>query len=361
MHPVETQGFGPEPTFDGLRHQPMTYALVLVAEACRFRSSPTLEGRRRIGAAFAWLVDNADLDGDGAPGWGLPDAWDAFGDGSLNPTNHPYTITTALAAEALLDALELEVDAGGEALLSGAQREQAADLLTATWLRWSRHWTDDGRVAYFWYSPSPHDAHYVPNVSSMWVGVGARLLAQPWVVRNARLARAVRAKVARGSASLVEEAELVDGAPFWRYLVGQGRPNDALHQAYTLWGLERVRHSAVGLVIPWSRRQSLASVQAYVGTDGIHEYPHADPGRDRDDHASAPARLWGAGALLAVVARYGGDQLARRLLLMIDGRYGPFPDLRLYPDGTDATYYPRHGAHVLWGIAEHAYRPRVGS
>src|SRR5690606_12000299 len=85
---------------------PMAYAFFASAEAHRYSRTQDRASLARAGAAAEWLVQNADLDGDGATAWGLPFAWDAFGDGSENPEHNAYTITTAVAVQALLDVYE---------------------------------------------------------------------------------------------------------------------------------------------------------------------------------------------------------------------------------------------------------------
>lgn len=70
--PEDSQGEGFEPFyFTGeLKDQPMTVGLVLASESLRFKFSPNEESRRRIRKAVFHLLENRDLDNDGAPGWG---------------------------------------------------------------------------------------------------------------------------------------------------------------------------------------------------------------------------------------------------------------------------------------------------
>ena len=112
LFPEDRQGFGLDPlqNLDGqpliTDHQPMTYGFVLSAEARHFRFDRNAESGRRVRKAVRWLIDNRDLDGDGKPGWGLPQAWPAWGH-APNPHNQPYTITTAIVLNGMLDALSI--------------------------------------------------------------------------------------------------------------------------------------------------------------------------------------------------------------------------------------------------------------
>ncbi len=101
LYPEDHQGLGIENWTSGTEEQPMTYGLILSAEAARYRRTGEAEAERRVSKAMAWLLDNHDLDLDGKPGWGLPQPWDAFQDGSTNPVNQPYTITTAIVRNSI--------------------------------------------------------------------------------------------------------------------------------------------------------------------------------------------------------------------------------------------------------------------
>lgn len=96
-------------------------------------------------------------------GWGLPFAWDAFGDGSTNPANTVYAISTALSIKALLDWSEVS----GEPLRSRI-------LLAVD--RALEEWTEpdamtDSQPKQFVYSLSGFDnEHDVYNSSAMLAG-----------------------------------------------------------------------------------------------------------------------------------------------------------------------------------------------
>ena len=89
---------------------PKGYAMVLLAELTyrrRHRDHPLTLAR----TAGSWLLHHRDENRDGVIGWGVPAAWDAYGDGSTNPANTEYTISTAIVVDALLDWLERTVAA----------------------------------------------------------------------------------------------------------------------------------------------------------------------------------------------------------------------------------------------------------
>lgn len=349
--PEERQGVGLEPFWDGAPlEQPMTYAIVLSSETLRYRSSPNAESERRIRKALSWLVDNADLDRDGTPGWGLPDPWDAFSDGSVNPANQVYTITTSIVMNSLLDALHIR------SLWAPSEREPARQAIRAALLKWCRDvWSDTPEGGFFWYSPRLVDAQFVPNVSAMFMGTAVRVLREDPDLLAPEESELVREKIRRAVNALVAAVSIRGGLPFWDYIVGSGDPNDLLHHVYTLWGLELYRIGGDGKVrLPWQTADAVRSLDTFWVGREIREYPqdvNYSGGQAR--YGEMPAELWGAGAMLALYARWGERESASRVLTTVVQSYGNFPLMARWPLAyfNDPRFFARFGAHVLWGIA----------
>ena len=110
--PRERPGFG---TTDYPGHAdgdvPKAYAMVLLAELERQGSGWRSSESNLARTAGQWLLDNADANGNGIVGWGLPVAWDAYDDGSVNPAHTEYTITTAIVIDALMSWAEQDAQA----------------------------------------------------------------------------------------------------------------------------------------------------------------------------------------------------------------------------------------------------------
>ena len=346
MFSVDRPGLGPEAGFGDVSDQPMAVALVLQSEALRYRSKPNDDSARRIRAALAWLVAHSDDDQDGRPGWGLPEAWDAFSDGTVNPPNQPYTITTALVLEGLLDSAAIPQ------LWTRDERSQLFTLMRTVFLRWCQEaWTSTKGGGYFWYSTSALDAKFIPNVSSVMSGVGARLLTEhPGLFSAAELAL-LRETTDRNVRALVASATLRDGAPFWTYQVPVDHPdpNDLVHHVYILWGLEIYREAGGAEPITWSRTDSLNSVRRFWSAGVLHQLPSDEVYNNVYDTLGAEA--WGAGMALAFVSRWGTPEDALAIRQHITTGYGDFPLIRRFPGTTDPTFYRRWTSHVLWGLA----------
>ena len=85
---------------------PKSHAMVLMAEIERVDNGLYPELPSFAEASGRWLLDNADLNGNRVIGWGVPVAWDAYGDGSENPKDTEYTISTAIVVDGLLTWME---------------------------------------------------------------------------------------------------------------------------------------------------------------------------------------------------------------------------------------------------------------
>jgi hypothetical protein len=352
LFPEDNQGLGVERIFSAVKYQPMTYGLVLSSEAAHFRNNPNDESRRRIRKAVRWLVDNNDLDKDGLPGWGVPDVWDAFSDGSINPANHPYTITTAIVLNGFLDGLSISM------IWSEGERDQIRKLIAAVVLRWSRSlWSQGYEGGYFWYSPNPADDIFGINAPAMFLGSMARCLHEQADIFTPEERRFVQERTDDLAKAIVSTVELRKGAPYWQYVplpnkLNRQGGNDLVHQIYILWGVEVYRDCGGSVKLPFSRIAAIESVERFWKQGKVYDYPQ-DIACDKNQQA----QLWGMGMMLGFYAKWGDQQQTERTYRVIKEAYGPWPKLRYLPKEIydKDTFYHRHGAHVLMGLALYAF------
>ncbi len=360
--PEDHQGEGPEPFGQvGNVHQPKTYALIISAETLRLLASPNDESRRRIRKAARWLLDNADSDEDGIPGWGFPYDWDAFGDGTLTPAYTPYTIDTAFVLLGLLDALEIQP------LWADVERMEILNVIKQVCVQWSKDtWSDTPRGGFFWYSRSAFDAHFVTNVSAMFAAALWRAITEHRYVFSNSEYHLIQTRVDQAMREVVSHVAWRNDAPFWNYIplpnsFNQDKPNDLLHHVYILWAAEIYRASEQDVRLPWSLSQALNSLHRFWREGKVYDFPQdvAYAGEQKSFN-DRPASLRGLGMLLAFYSRWRNLQKARETFKVIDKDYGPLPTLRLRPDipSTQNTFYPRFAAHTLWGLALLAFRER---
>ena len=187
-------------------------------------------------------------------GWGVQVAWDAFGNGTINPADTSYTVTTAEhVGPALLEAWDHD-------LVSDEDLRAAVDSVMAapTWK------VTGGRC--IGYSSSRNDAGLcVPNVS---MGAAA------WLkdVRN------TTGWVVPGLNELVADVTTASRyqwnptTGYWSYsdmAIHRGRPQDARHQGYTIQSAltldPKLGHTASALVLanPWWRQPTRGPVSDF--------------------------------------------------------------------------------------------------
>lgn len=351
--PKESPGLGPDEFFSGLEHQPMTYGLIVSAEAARFGRTRTEGSRDYVRTGVRWLLDHRDLDGDHFPGWGLPASWDAFNDGTVNPPNTPYAITTAICLLGLLDALR-------QPLWTDEERGEIQGIVRDVGLAWCREaWSDIPGGGFFWFSPRSSDAVFSPNVGAMFLGALARSLKELGGAFSEGESRLIGDRIDRAAASIASRTIWRAGVPYWNYVVkldmpSWDDPNDLVHHAYILWGMELYRSLRGNASLPWSRTQALQSVDRFWKNDKLYDYPQdlVYPG-PRAYFNRIQARLWGIGTALAFYAMSGRRETAQQIVGLLSRDYGPFPRLRLLPEAfsKDVNFYSRQAAHVLWGLS----------
>ncbi|WP_156390423.1 hypothetical protein [Rhizobium sp. Root1203] len=206
---------------------PKAYARILIAEVDRKRNGyrPDLPDLSRV--AGRWLLDHADEDADGVKGWGVPVAWDAYGDGSVNPANSVYTISTAIAVDALLNWMELDPEAPGEEILATV----TASLLpfTAPEMR-----SPSGMIPY---SVVESDRKYDTfNPAAYMAGQMQRFSR---ITPNVEFAK-VLASTADETVEVLLKQKLVNpktGSWYWHYSIQESIANDLPHASYIIDGL----------------------------------------------------------------------------------------------------------------------------
>lgn len=353
--PIEKQGYSLERGMKEKTEQPMTYALVLSSESLRYKAVKNEESEKRIRNAAKWIIENSDLNKDGNPGWGLPQPFDAFADGTTNPENHPYTITTAIVIESLLDALSIKD------FWTEAEKKQIKDLISDVTLYWLKNiYVGGENMGCLGYSQEITDMYYyTPNVSGMFLSGLVRILTEHNEIFDETQKTFVTQRTHSIAKKLTSTVILNDGIPYWHYVVNPDkanspRPNDPVHHIYILWGIEEYRDHFNEIAIPFSRNDSIASVDSFLRGCKIYHFPQNQIYTGADEQFNErPANLWGVGMVLAFYAKYDGYKKTNNISKIIDNNYGPIPDLTMWSMdfSKDDEFYERYAAHVLFGLA----------
>lgn len=343
--------------------QAETYGLILSAESIQYSYNPNDQSKKRIIDAVSWLINNSDADKDGIPGWGLPGAWDAFGDGTINPENSQYTISNALVIQGLLDALKVP------GLLDAHQINEIQYLLKNISLYYCKNvWTDTKDGGFFWYSPNKNDAHFAPNVSSMFMGMLCRIILEQNNLFTESEKKYISQKIDQAANAIISRVIWREGLPYWNYIArpnmfNQDEPNDLVHHGYILWGMEIYREFEDSSVskIPWTVEQANNSLNSFWRDDKLYDCPQNTTYTGVQlKYNDRPVILWGAAMMVAFTAKYGSIKDSDRCYDYIFKNYGSWPDIRMWPlfFGADDSFYPRYTSHVLWGLALNNTRER---
>ena len=302
-------GRGIDPDTGEVRDEAMTYAAVAYAAA-------KAGDHDRARTAADWLVENAHA-GPSGYGWGLSFAWDAFGDGSVNPADAIYGITVAFAAQGLLEAHS----ATGEA----AYAEAAVRALESYRDNASRL-EPGGRV--FLYSDQQADGAY--NVYN----IGAYLAGQYRRAGSLPHASGLTATAAEALASTLGHARrAADGTLSWPYSdFDPMKPNDATHAAFFLYGL-----AAAGAA-PEDVAAAARHLDVFLEDGRIMKFP---PGFETGPASERTAGdAWDLGAMMFALCHAGEAERA----LALWNRHQPLV--------WDAPLDERPRGQVLMALAE---------
>ena len=232
-------------------------------------------------AALAALEGAATRLPSGHPGWGLSYAWDAFGDGTVNPPTTVYAYTTASAALAFID---------GYTALREERWLDLAAAACATLMEEISCWRSN-RYCSVWYSDQPADqqnGYQVHNVNALALAALTRLDRvrgeRRYAGERSGMLAYLLAKQGRG----LEPSESVLSSN-WRYMPGGRQANDLIHEAFIVMGLLE----AGGL------RALRAASASLRGILHVHFTPDGSP---REGLFTRGSNEWGPPAALFALA-----------------------------------------------------------
>lgn len=329
------------------RHYPMAYALIASAESNRYIYTRSNEALKSTIQNANWLVENRDINENGIIGWGLPNAWDAFSDGSENPAHTEYTITTALVVKGLLDAAEVIEDTGfinkikyeGNKSLYLITIEEAIDAFIQNGF-YNEY--ENGMIG-FWYSSLVRDDYNVTNVHAMFVG---QIQRASNYLRDPVKKEFYREIADKGMKYLFNAIVRNNDAWYWNYNNDSEnlRENDLVHAAYVADGLLTYKKYNGNLSADIDERKILNGLELFIENNEILEM------FSRPD---LPVRAWALGYFLYVVSDYYHQEKGIKDLifsLVLDREEGN--GFRFRNNEDSPTNFVRHNTHILLGLSK---------
>ncbi len=317
------------------------YAMVLKAEVLAAETGVNAELSEMGRNAAVFLLASSDDREDGFPGWGVPVAWDPYGDGSINPRDTKYTISTAIVADALLDWIQYD---------DTAPREEVVALLEMAFLPYTKleNLSPSGLLPY---SLEPVDRRYSTfNPAGYLAGVMQRFSHLVSDLSYSEQLRDVADKTVRAHLSHVKETDA--GGWYWSYSISEDIPNDLAHAGYIVHGLRLyAEHGGT-----YADQLDLASIDAHlsdfavVNEDGVPEAIMAWPVFRED--TNTPARSYGLGMGLYLSCLRQSSRLQEYYLAALPryrlkaGGYAKYPTRSGYSELVVREYE----AYVLLGI-----------
>lgn len=295
---------------------PKGYAMVLIGELERERHQiePSIPSMAK--AAGYWLLENSQLDPNGHVGWGVPVAWDAYGDDSENPANTTYSISTAIVVDALLDWMEADPDAPGEEILGVVEKAligfSEREVLTP-----------GGLIPY---SLIKADRAYDTfNSAAYLAGEMQRFVKY---ASGPQIASQLRAAADSTVSSLIANRQLSEsGSWYWKYSIQENVSNDLAHAAYIVHGLRTYSEEDGSLAPQVDNSATVAHLNEFVDSGSlVRGWPVFELG------IQDPARLYDLGMALAFACTY--PELAQLKDKILDS-------LAFYYNGTRFLKHPK--------------------
>ncbi len=319
---------------------PTAYAMVLLAEVERGRLSIPGEVPEPGPVAGTWLLEHADENRDGVIGWGLPIAWDAYGDGSVNPADTEYAISTGIVVHALLEWLGASGKAPRERILSAVGQALAPYLDRAMW-------SPAGMLPY---SLRASDRKYDTFNSAAYLAGQMQRFSK--VTGDASLASKLQVAADSTMQALLANRQVTpDGnAWYWNYSIQELSPNDLAHAGFIIDGVNAYMASGGQLSSRFERAKVVANLLQFLESGGavVRAWPRSKGG------TNAPARLVDLGVALHITCKEPTLAMLRGALLTQmqghvggDGHYMKYPRSSGLPNLAVAEYE----AYLFRGLA----------
>lgn len=299
-----------------------SYALVLLGAIEEARGKNLKEVNALGVKAGNWLMENSDANSDGIIGWGVPIAWDAYGDGSINPENTEYSISTAITVDALLGWIEY-VDDETRAEVLGLV-ESALEPYLPESMR-----TPAGMLPY---SLMVGDRKYDTFNSAVYLAGQMQRFAV--ITPHPELKEALELAADSTMSALISNKKIAEdsGSWYWNYSIQEDNPNDLPHAGYIIEGVLTYIDNQGRLAPNFDRNNIFQHLMDFFGEDGeVRGWPAFRP-----DITTAP-RLYDLSIAAQLMCRFSGRDAGNFFLSAVEGYEAPEGGYLKYPYGTEAN------------------------
>lgn len=284
---------------------PKSYAMILLGAEAEARSKKLGRINDFGVKAGNWLIENSDANNDGIIGWGVPIAWDAYGDGSVNPENTEYSISTAIVVDALLGWVQY-VDSDKKlnvlALVDKALKPYLSENMR----------TPAGLLPY---SLLVHDRKYDTFNSAVYLA--GQMQRYSNIVQDAELKESLAAAADSTMLALLNSKKVFSesGSWYWNYSIQENNPNDLPHAGYIVEGVLTYVENNGRLSQAFDKGKIFNHLMDFFDVDGsLRGWPIFRP------EIKTPPRLYDLSIAAQLMCRFK-DRAAADLFLGVVGQY----------------------------------------
>lgn len=301
---------------------PKSYALILLGAVDEARKKKLLEVNELGIKAGNWLIENSDANGNGIFGWGVPIAWDAYGDGSVNPENTEYSISTAISIDALLGWSE-HVDAKKKAeilvLVENALRPYLSESMR----------TPAGLLPY---SLLVNDRKYDTFNSAVYLAGQMQRFAG--ITSSAILKEELQSSADSTMLALLRNKKIaeVSGSWYWNYSIQEEIPNDLPHAGYIIEGVLVYIENQGRLTSDFDQKKIFQHLMDFFGGgDTVRGWPVFRP------DINTAARLYDLSIASQLMCRFKTLEAGNLFLAAVERYEAPDGGYLKYPRGTGSN------------------------
>lgn len=301
---------------------PKSYALILLGAVEQAKVKKLTEVNEFGVKAGSWLIENADANGDGVIGWGVPVAWDAYGDGSINPENTEYSISTAIAVDALLGWIHYVSDEQKIRILDIV--EKALEPYLQNSMR-----TPAGMLPY---SLLVQDRKYDTFNSAVYLAGQMQRYAE--IASRPDLKEALKSAADYTMSALIQNRKIAPdtGSWYWSYSIQENTPNDLPHAGYIIEGILTYVENHGRLASRLDKQKAFDHLMDFFEKKGsVRGWPAFRP-----EITTAP-RLYDLSIASQLVCRFKDHRSGNLFLSEVERYAAPGGGYLKYPEGTEAN------------------------